>query len=80
MPYLNENSSPGTIPVEEPMTDEVKAELNRVAGVFENWAKLHKARVKAAVDFGYGITDSLGEREASELDGAIASLRTIAGP
>ena len=62
------------------MTPEQRTELLRVADTFESWTKLHKARVKAAVDFGYGITDSLGEREASELDGAIASLRTIAGP
>jgi len=59
------------------MTDAERAEINRVAGIFENWARLRRAQQKAAEDFGFGITDSLNDREAAELESAVASLRAL---
>ena len=66
------------IPPEEPtMTDAQRTELTRVADIFAGWASLRRERAALVAAKGYGLADSLDEREASELDGAVGSIRTI---
>lgn len=62
------------------MTDTERAELNRVAGIFDNWAKLRRDQAAAAAAYGYGIHDALAVREADELSSAVDSLRSLANP
>lgn len=64
--------------VRENMTDEQKAELQRVANIFAAWQAALDARAQQAVALGYGITDSFSARIADELKGAVESLRKMA--
>ena len=67
--------------LEETMPDAQKAELNRIADIFAGWAKLRHGLsdyINASVGQ-YGVSDTLDEREGTELDGAVESLRKLAG-
>ena len=64
---------------DDSMTDAEKAEIGRIADIFDGWAKLRKARADIVNTLvgQYGITDSLDAREAKELQGAVDGLRAL---
>ena len=66
-------------PTEDTMDAAMRTELLRVADIFAGWATLRREMAAVVAAKGYGLSSSLDEREASELDGAVGSLRTIAG-
>lgn len=53
--------------VEDGMTAQQDAEIRSLIGPLRSWAALETRRADAAAQAGYGITDSLGERRATEL-------------
>ena len=74
-----QNSGTNGVTSEDAMTTDQRAEIERIAGIFENWAKLRRARDAVADSFGYGINDSLDSREADELESAVDGLRAMLG-
>ena len=78
-PYLEQASGTVAPPLEDTLTTEQRAEIERIAGIFEGWARLRKARADTVNDLvgQYGIVDALDAREAAELSGAVTGLRAL---